>query len=120
MIINITKSKIFKLDPSIRFSKEYGLPKEVWAEVWRRYKLLDYSNGDIRDFLFVKYARNLNFMSMKRWIQRGEVYIISRPLIKEGVVHVNSRIFGDYEEYVINELVKPLKNGAIKKAESII
>jgi len=120
MVINITKSKIFKLDPSIRFSKEYGLPKEVWNEVWRRYKLLDYSNGDIRDYLFIKYARNLSFMSMSRWISRGEIYMITKPLIEKGVQHVNSSIFGNYEEYVMNELVKPLKNGAIRQAESII
>jgi len=120
MIIDLTKSKIFTLDPSTRFAKEYGLPKEVWAEVWRRYKLLEYSNGDIRDYLFVKYARNLAFNSMKRWIYRGEVYMIAKPLITKGVVHVNSVIFGDYEEYVMNELVKPLKNGATSKSESII
>lgn len=120
MIINITKSKIFKLDPSIRFSREYGLPKDVWLEVWRRYKLLDYSNGDIRDYLFLKYARNVTHESMRRWINRGEVYVISKPLIEKGVQHVNSVIFGDYEEYVMNELVKPLKNGAVRKAESII
>lgn len=120
MLLNITKSKIFTLDPSVRFAKEYGLPKEAWSEVWRRYKLLDYSNGDIRDFLFLKYARNIGHPAMSRWIYRGEIYIITKPLIEKGVQHVNSSIFGRYEEYVMNELVKPLKNGAIGKAESII
>lgn len=120
MIINIQKSKIFTVDPSSRFSKEYGLPREAWAEVWRRYKMLEYSNGDIRDYIFLKYARNLNWVSMDRWIRRGEIYIITRPLIEKGVIHVNSVIFGQYEEYVMNELVKPLKNGAVSKSESII
>jgi hypothetical protein len=120
MIIDITKSKIFTTEPSIRFSKEYGLPKGVWAEVWRRYKLLEYSNGDIRDYLFVKYARNISYPTMGRWIARGEIYIITKPLIEKGVVHVNSQIFKEYEEYVMNELVRPLKNGATSKAESIL
>ncbi len=120
MIIDITRSKIFKVEPSLRFSREYGLPQDVWKEVWRRYKFLDYSNGDLRDYIFIKYARNLNFNSMKRWIYRGEVYMISSPLVKKGVIHVNSAIFGDYEEYVMNELTKPLKNGATNKSESII
>ena len=57
---------------------------------------------------------------MDRWLNRGEVFMITQPLIKEGIIHVNSKIFGDYEEYVMNELVKPLKNGAISKAESIL
>ncbi len=120
MIINLTKSKIFTIEPSLRFAKEYGLSKDVWNEVWRRYKILDYSNGDIRDYLFLKYARNVGFDSMRRWLSRGEIYIITKPLIEKGVVHVNSAIFGKYEEYVMNELIKPLKNGASKKAESII
>ena len=108
------------MEPTIRFSKEYGLPKEVWAEVWRRYKFLEYSNGDIRDYLFIKYARNISWSAMNRWITRGEIHIITRPLIEKGVIHVNSVIFGDYEEYVMNELIKPLKNGATNKAESIL
>lgn len=120
MIINITKSKIFKAEPSLRFSREYGLPKDVWSEVWRRYKLLEYSHGDLRDYLFLKYARNITQPAMSRWIYRGEIYLITKPLIEKGVIHVNSNIFGAYEEYIMNELTKPLKNGAITKAESII
>lgn len=120
MILNIRKSKLFIADPSLRFSKEYGIPKEAWNEVWRRYKLLEYSNGDIRDYLFTKYGRNLTFNSMKRWIARGEVYSIAKPLITMGVVHVNSVIFKEYEEYVMNELVRPLRNGGITKTESIL
>lgn len=120
MIINIQKSNIFKLEPSTRFSKEYGLPNDVWKEVWRRYKLLEYSNGDLRDYLFLKYARNIGWDSMRRWLSRGEIYMITKPLIEKGVIHVNSSIFGEYEEYVMNELVKPLKNGASNKAESIL
>ncbi len=82
--------------------------------------MLEYSNGDIRDYLFLKYARNISYPAMGRWLSRGEIYMITKPLAEKGVVHVNSVIFGKYEEYVMNELVKPLKNGAIKKAESII
>ena len=120
MIIDIKKSTIFTLNPSLRFAKEYGLPKEVWNEVWRRYKLLDYSNGDIRDYLFLKYARNISWSAMNRWLSRGEIYMITKPLIDKGVIHVNSCIFKEYEEYVMNELIRPLKDGASNKAKSII
>jgi hypothetical protein len=120
MLLDITKSTIFKLNPSIRFSKEYGLPKEVWYEFWRRYKFLDYSDSDLKDYLFLKYARNISYSAIGRWIMRGEVYMIAKPLIEDGVIHVNSNIFGNYEEYVMNELIKPLKNGASNKSESII
>jgi len=120
MIINITKSTLFTVDPDARFSKEYILPKGTWLELYRKHKLLGYSNGDMRDYLFLKYARNLKHPTMYRWIARSEVYSIVHPLIKKGVVHVNTSIFGDYESYVMNELLKSLKNGAYNKPESII
>ncbi len=120
MIINITQSKIFTCDPAIRFAKEYQLPKNSWEELWRKYKILEYSNGDLRDFLFIKYARNLNTISMHRWLIRGRIYEISAPLIKMGVQHVNTEIFGPLEEIVMNELVKSFKNGAIVKSKIII
>lgn len=120
MIINITKSRIFTVDPATRFSSEYGLSNKVWYEIWRRYKLLDYTNEELRDYIFVKYIRNLDYKTMYRWINRAEVYTIANPLIKKGVVHVNSSIFNIYEEYVINELTRPLKNGAIAQPKSIL
>ncbi len=120
MIIDLTISKIFTRNLDNRFAREYALPAGVWLEVWRRYKLLEYSNGDLRDFLFIKYARNLNTTSMSRWIIRGEIYSIANPLIKKGVKHVNTEIFGEYEEFLMNELVKPLRNGATRKSDSII
>lgn len=120
MIISIRKSKLFTHDPAMRFAREHGLPKDAWHEVWRRYKLLEYSNGDLRDYLFVKYARSLSYNGMNRWIARGHVHAITSPLIDKGVVHVNSSIFREYEDFVMNELVKPLKNGGKCRAESIL
>lgn len=120
MIIDLTKSKIFTIEPDVRFSREYALPQGSWTAIWRRYKALDYSNEDMRDYLFIKHARNLNFISMDRWIVRSKIYEISGPLIKKGVKHVNSEIFGELEEIVMNELVKSLKNGATQKPKSII
>lgn len=117
MIIALLHSKLFTQDPDIRFSKEYGVPLGTWKELWRRHKLLDYSNGDLRDYLFVKHARNLSYNSMSRWVQRSEVYTITNPLLKKGVQHVNTEIFGDFEQYVMDELTKQLRYGGAK-AES--
>ncbi len=120
MIIDITKSKIFTLSPDVRFSKEYALPSGVWTEIWKRHMLLAYTNEDLRDYLFIKYARNLQRSSMNRWLTRGKIYEICHPIIKKGAVHVNTEIFGELEEFVIKELIKPLKNGATSKSETII
>lgn len=120
MIINITISQLFTVDPAIRFSKEYGLPQDVWPEIWRRYKLLDYTRSDLHDYIFIKYARNLDNKAMRRWIERAEIYSITKPLVKMGVQHVNSSIFGDYEEYIMNELVKRIKDGGTSDSKSIL
>lgn len=120
MIIDITQSKLFKLSPDIRFSKEYAVPLGTWIEVWRRYKLLGYNHSDIKDFLFIKHARNLSYSSIDRWIIRNEIYDITSPLIKKGVIHVNSEIFRDWEQNVMNELIKTLKSGASGNSKSII
>ncbi len=120
MIISLIDSQIFTCDPDLRFSKEYALPKGAWIEVWRRYKLLDYSLGDLRDFIFIKYGRNPNPSSIFRWVARTKIYEISNPLIKKGVRNVNTEIFGELEIYVINELVKPLKNGAKQRPKSVL
>ncbi len=120
MIISIRKSDIFTKDPAVRFAREYAVPKDVWNELWRKYKLLDYSKADLRDFLFIKHARNLHPTTINRWITRGEVYMIAQPLIKKGVQNVNTEIFREYEEFLINELVKSLKYGATNKPESVL
>lgn len=120
MIIDLSKSKLFTTDPSVRFAREYAVPEETWKELWRRYKLLDYSNGDLRDFLFVKHARSLSYNSMERWIRCGEIYMLSKPVIDKGAHVVNSVLFGEQEQYVIDILTKQLRFGRSGDTKAII
>ncbi len=120
MIINITKSKLFNINPDERFSKEYSLPLGTWTKVWGQYKLLGYSNGDMRDYLFIKHARNLSYNSIDRWIIRTEIFSIANPLIKKGVQHVKSEIFKEWEQDVMNEILKTLKSGDSTSSKIII
>ncbi len=120
MLIDLSKSNLFTKDPDIRFSREYMVPLGTWRELWRRYKLLGYSNGDMRDYLFIKLARNLSYNSMDRWIMRSEIYSRSQPAIQKGARMVNTEIFGDHEQYVIDELSKQLRYGVSKNSRSII
>lgn len=120
MLIDLTKSTIFTKDPGIRFAKEHALDKSVWPEVWRRYKLLDYSNGDLRDYLFVKHGRNLAFNTMTRWLLCGEIYMRAKPFLDKGVTTVNTVIFRDLEQQVIDELTKQVRWGRSVKPKTII
>jgi hypothetical protein len=120
MIINLLKSKIFTDDPDVRFAKEYGVPQGVWKEILRRYKIMDYSPKDLRDYLFIKHARNLEYTTLARWIVRSEIYTLTKPVLDKGGRTVVSSFFGEHEEYIMNELTKQLKNGASKTSRSII
>lgn len=120
MILDLTKSKLFSIDPDLRFCKEYAVPIGTWTECWRRYKLMGYSAGDIKDFVFIKRMRSLSYTTIDRWIFRTEIYSIVNPHLKKGVKHVNSDIFKEYEQEVINELVKKLKTGESNNSNIII
>jgi len=120
MILDITHSKLFNIDPDKRFAKEYSVPEGTWIEIWRRYKLLDYSHTDIKDYLFIKFARNLSYPAIQRWVIRTEIYGIANPLVKKGVVHVNSEIFREWEQNVMDELFKMIKSGASTTSKTII
>lgn len=111
---------MFTTDPDTRFAKEYAVPKGTWRELWRRYKLLDYSNGDLRDYMFIKFARNLSYNTMQRWILRSEVFTISHPLVLKGVQHVNTSVFKDYEQYVMDEITRTFKYGGGQDSRILI
>ncbi len=120
MLINISKSKLFTVDPGLRFAREYGLSEDIWKELWRRYKLLEYSNGDLRDFLFIKHARSLSYNSMDRWLKCGEIYSRAKPIVDKGVSNVNTIVFGDLEQDVIDLLTKQLRFGRSEESKAII
>ena len=120
MIIDLSQSKLFTKDPDIRFAKEYAVPLGTWKEMWRRYKLLEYSNGDLRDFFFIKHARNLTYTSMDRWIVRTEIYERARPVLIMGANMANTEIFGEFEQKVMDELTKQIRWGESLSSHSII
>lgn len=120
MIIDLSKSQLFTQHPDIRFAKRYGVPEGTWTELWRRYKLLDYTSKDLQDYFFAKHARHLHFDAARRWIQRTEIYSITHPKMIKGVTHVNSTIFGEFEQFVMDELTKQLLNGATTDSRIII
>jgi hypothetical protein len=113
MIIDITKSMLFRMHPDIRFAKWCKLPVGFWTEIYRRHKLLGYSNEELREFYLIKTGKIPTAHLIERWLWRTEIYHITEPLIKKGVRHVNSSIFREYENLVIQELTKSQKEGSV-------
>lgn len=120
MIIDISKSKLFTQEPDTRFSNEFSIPRGIWTEAWKRHVLMGYTQSEVREYIYVVTGRKPSNGSLCRWIIRTKIYSITSPIIKKGASHVNSNIFGEYEDYVLKEITKHLKSGASKKSKTII
>lgn len=120
MVIRLTKSKLFTEEPDIRFCKEYNLPKGFWTDMWRRYALLDYSLKDLCDFYEIKSGRTTTGQSMKRWINRTEVYCRAQDAIRKGAEVAMSEYFGEFEDFVIKEIVRQMRSSVNDKNKILI
>jgi hypothetical protein len=108
------------MDPAVRFSKRYGVNKKLFNELWRRKCLLEYDNEGLCGFFLFKTNRRIDVQAMGRWMDRTEVYCKAQHVIKMGVQTVDSNYFGKYEGYVLEELMRHMKNGEAKSNKSIL
>jgi hypothetical protein len=108
---------LFTVDPDIRFSKQYKVPKGVWRDMWGKYKLMEYPEEDLRGLFFMKTGRFASKDMFRRWKWRTEVYSMAKPLIEKGTQAVNSYYFKEYEERLLKEL---LKNASATQKTKII
>lgn len=120
MLIYLTKSKLFTEDPAIRFIEERKTDKDIWNELWKRYKLLEYTDKDLCEYLEFKTGHKMLEKIMHRWMVRGEIYQRARPFIKQGVETVTTEFFEDYEQELIDELTRNLKYGTSETSRTIV
>jgi len=120
MLIHLTKSKLFTEEPDRRFCKEYNLPRGFWTEVWRRYKLLDYTLKDICDYYEFKSGRKTSGQAMQRWIIRTEIYCRAQVAIKKGAIVATSDFFNEFEPFLIKEITKQIRFSVKKESKMLI
>lgn len=120
MIVHITKSKLFTIDPAIRFGREYGVEPQLWNEMWRRHTLLQYSTSELCEFFQFKVGKRPKAKSIKRWITRTEIYCLANHVGRMGVRVVQSEYFGKFEQDVIQELTKHMRFGGKQESRSIV
>lgn len=119
MIINISNSKLFTVDPAERFAKECGHSEELWREIWRRHKLLAYTIEELCDYYHIKTKKEVRPKSLQRWLWRTEIYHMAYPALKRGARTVVSDYFGEHEWDVIRELTKNLKSSDRKNVRTL-
>lgn len=120
MLIYIKKSNLFTVDPDIRFSREYKVPLGTWKELWRKYKLLNYEDQDLKDLFFLKTGRYASQKMLPRWKWRTEVYSMTKPLIDKGAEAVQSYFFKEYEDKVLKEILKNVASSVHKTTKLLI
>lgn len=114
MLINLHQSELFTKEPAIRFAIQYDVPVELWENMWRKYKIYEYTTSDLREYYQMKTGRRIRNQVIYRWIFRTEIYAKTKPIMKDGVRTVNSTFFGNLEKKVIDELFKHMKSGDTK------
>lgn len=120
MLIHLTKSKLFTIDPSKRFGKEFNVDEHVWTDCWLKYKLYHFNKKELRDYVEFKTGRKPSISSIERWIIRSEIYTIARKALKMDAKVVQSYFFEKYEKQVIDELLKNMKSSVVKNSRSIV
>lgn len=120
MLIHINKSKLFTVDPAIRFGKEFNVNHDVWKELWRRYKLLSYTVPELVEYLQIKTGRQTNNKTIKRWIVRTEIYGATKTARDKGATTVVSSYFNELEQEVLKELTKGMRFSGTKKPNNIV
>lgn len=108
MYIKIQR-RLFQQDPAIRFSRVFGHPQQVWRDVWKRYKILDYSEEEAREYLMLLIKRNIKRNQFKLWIKRTEAYNRAQIAIRKGAKEVKSDYFGPVKGFVERELNRNYK-----------
>lgn len=112
MLIRIKNSRLFNTNPAKRFADEYGVPEQLWHELWKRHKLLDYTVADIAEYYHIKVGKPIRRRYIKRWLFLGEIYILSKPARDMGAEVINTELFGPFEQRVIDEITRHMKSGS--------
>ena len=105
MIISLDR-RLFKEDPVYRFSRSFKCTPDTWRNVWRKHKILDYSEDEAYEYLVFILRVNIRKERFKRWVKRTEAYNKAQVAIKKGATQVKKEYFGNLQEFVLREITK--------------
>lgn len=120
MIIHLTKSKLFTVDPADRFAGEHGVSPKVWKEMWRRYKLLEYKPHELASYYHFTVGSRISTKAVHRWIVRTEIYCMSEVVTQKGVRVVKSEYFKALEPEVVKEVTRNMKYSGTRESRILV
>ncbi len=120
MIIHLSKSKLFTVDPADRFAGEHGVSPRVWKEMWRRYKLLEYKPQELAAYYHFTVGSRIRTETVRRWIIRTEIYCMSTVVSSKGVRVVKSEYFKEFEPEVVKEITRNMRFSGTKESRVLV
>lgn len=90
--IDIT-TDTFTIKPTIRFSETMNVKKDLWSDMWNRYKNLKYSKWDLVEWFYIRTKKRINERTIRRWIIRQELYDDAQIAVKAGAKTVSIDYF---------------------------
>ena len=120
MLVKLLESKLFTVDPAIRFAKEYKVSPKLWNEIWKRHALLEYDIDGLCGYFQYKTNRRPNPRALRKWIVRTEIYCRANHIIRMGQRVVDSQYFAAFEQQLIEELTRNMRYSGHKDSRSIV
>lgn len=105
MLISLNR-RLFKEDPVYRFSRSFKCHPDIWRNVWRKHKILDYTEDEAYEYLVFILRINIRKERFKRWVKRTEAYNKAQLALNKGAKEVTKDYFGNIQEFVIREIQK--------------
>jgi len=99
--IQIT-NPIFTINPSLKFAETMNCPTWLWTEMYYRYKTMNYSKGDLKEWFEFKTKKYISYKTICRWVVRQELYDDVKDIRHRGVKIVNSQFFTRNQEEAKN------------------
>ena len=98
---------LFNEDPYKAFGERYNLPRSFWIEVFHnRYMWRGYSVAELEEAIGIlskkqKNAINVSQKTIRRWLNRTEIFNKAQKVIGMGVKIVDTEYFDKLEPYLI-------------------
>lgn len=118
MIIHL-KSKLFTVAPEKRFAKEFNVDERVWRDCWIKYKVMGLTTPELCEYIQIRTGRKPSTQTIRRWIVKTEIYSMSKGVREMGITTVMSSFFKEYENDVVEELLRNMKYSGTSKTSNM-
>ena len=120
MLVKLRNSRLFDTDPTRRFAAQYGVGEDIWLELWKRHKVLEYSVSEMAEYFRIKTGKIVQPRQVSRWIFLTEVFVLTKPARDKGARVINTEMFGKLEKKVIAEVTRGMRESGAKRSHIIV